>query len=156
MSLATAVDVALELKEALTQEIDRSLMARAVLSSVRVEGVLETARQREAFNERTARLSGRLAEALGAFAASQGLADVSMAQVRQFAPKEGALLDDAFAHLRALAAKLKVVDDTNREISARALSLVKAYVSHLSPHPAAYTKHGAQALHEALTHSEHA
>jgi hypothetical protein len=156
MSLADAIDAALALKLSLAAEVARSKDVRRVLKHIDAEALLGQATQREAFNQRSSWLSSELARGLAAWAAAEGLPDVTLAQVKQRAPFEGEQLEGVFAELRALAASLAELDAFNKLLAERALGFVRAYVTHLAPHPSAYTRRGMPAAVEAATHSERA
>jgi hypothetical protein len=155
MSLLKALDVAQQLKAALACEIQRSRELRGLLKAMDSRAVLAQASLREAFNHHARWLSGELARALHDHALSRGLADVTLEEIRQHAPLEGALLKDSFAEIRALAASLAELDAFNHDLSQRALTFVQAYLHACAPRPSAYTRHGHLTPVEARTLSEH-
>jgi hypothetical protein len=156
MSLRTALDVAQQLKTALAREVQRSKEVRAVLRSMDSRALLAQASLREAFNHHSRWLSSELARALGLYASGEGLTDITLAELRERAPLDGALLSDVFAEIRALTASLAELDAFNHQLSQRALTFVQAYVDTFAPRPTAYTRRGLPSPQEAATHSEHA
>ncbi len=156
MSLPQALDIALKLKTALATEVMRSQESRTVLKSLDTPALLAQASLREAFNQHSAYLSSELARYLSAFAQQHGLSDVTLEQVRHLAPFEGEQLSGVFAEVRALSRALSELDEVNQQLAEKALSVVRAYVTHLAPRPSAYTRRGQPALAEAGTHSERA
>lgn len=156
MSLPQALDIALKLKSALASEVTRSQESRSVLKQLDAQALLSQATLREAFNQRSAQLSAELGQAIAAYALAQGRDDITLEQIEQLAPFEGAQLAGVFAEIRALSRALKELDEVNQQIAERALTVVRAYVNHLAPRPNAYTRRGAAVAFEARTHSEHA
>ncbi|MFT3709077.1 MAG: hypothetical protein QM817_15635 [Archangium sp.] len=156
MSLPQALEIALKLKTALATEVTRSQESRAVLKSLDTPALLAQASLREAFNQHSAWLSSELARVLGDFAKSQGLADVTLEQLKKLAPFEGEQLSGVFAEIRALSRALSELDAVNQQIAESALTVVRAYVTHLAPQPNAYNRRGQVAPPEPATHSGHA
>ncbi len=156
MPLDTAISAALALRDLLTAEVARSQAARAILRSMRADALFEFASSREAFNQRSSHLAADLAQAIGAVAQEQGRTDVTLNELQATWPQEGQQLAAALAEIRALSAALKELDDLHQQMAARALTFVRAYVSHLSPRPTAYTRRGQPASFETGTRSEHA
>lgn len=154
MSLAAALDAALQLKAALATEVGRSKEVRRLLKTIDADALLSQATLREAFNHRSAYLSGELAKALKAFATSLGLDDVTLDLIRRHAPFEGEQLSGTFGEIRALTASLHELDALNRVLAERSLGFVRAYLTNLAPRPTAYTRRGAPLPFEAATHSE--
>ncbi|MCA3016710.1 MAG: flagellar export chaperone FlgN [Myxococcaceae bacterium] len=154
MSLSAAISLSLQLRDALAAEVKRSREARAVLKGMQIDALLAQAAAREEFNQRSAHLSDVLARALGDVAASRGLKDVTLQQLTEWAPFEGAQLASVFAEVRALTAALQELDDFNQALAERALTFVRAYVTHLAPRPAAYGRRGVTLVPEASTRSE--
>lgn len=156
MSLPAALEVALKLKASLATEVTRSQEARGVLKTLDTQALLAQASLREAFNQHSAWLTSELATHLGAFAHEHGLTDVSLEQLRQLAPFEGEQLSGVFAEIRSLSQALAELDAINQQLAERALTVVRAYVTHLAPRPTAYTRRGQPAVIESGTHSERA
>ena len=156
MSLSQALDIALKLKAALATEVARSQEARSVLKTLDTPALLAQASLREGFNQHSTWLTAELARCLGEFAAQNGKSDVTLEQVRALAPFEGEQLTGVFAEIRALSRALSELDEVNQQLAEKALSVVKAYVTHLAPRPSAYTRRGQPAAVEAGTHSERA
>ncbi|MDP1830383.1 MAG: hypothetical protein Q8L48_44390 [Archangium sp.] len=154
MSLPLALDIALKLKASLATEVTRSQESRAVLKTLDTPALLSQASLREAFNQHSAYLAGELARHLGAFAQQHGLTDVTLEQVRALAPFEGEQLTGVFAEVRSLSQALNELDQVNQQLAERALTVVRAYVTHLAPRP--YTRRGQPAPVESGTHSERA
>jgi hypothetical protein len=156
MSLAAAISLSIQLRDALAAEVKRARDARSVLKSMQVDALLAQASAREDFNQRSASLSESLARALGDVASERGLKDVTLQQLTEWAPFEGAQLSGVFAEVRSLTAALKELDDFNQTLAERALVFVRAYVTHLAPRPTAYGRRGTTLAPEASTHSERA
>jgi hypothetical protein len=156
MSLPQALDIALKLKGTLATEVQRSQESRSVLKALDTPALLAQASLREAFNQHSAWLSAELARHLAAFAQSQGLADVTLEDVRRLAPFEGEQLSGVFREIRSLSSALSELDEVNQQLAEKALTVVRAYVTHLAPRPSAYTRRGQPSAVETGTHSEHA
>jgi hypothetical protein len=154
MSLAAALDTALQLKAALATEVARSKEVRGLLKTIDAEALMAQASLREAFNHRSVYLSGELAKALAAFATSLNRTDITLDELRRYAPFEGEQLSSLFAEIRSLAASLQELDAFNQLLAERSLSFVRTYLAHLAPRPAAYSRRGAPLPLEAATHSE--
>ncbi len=156
MSLHQALDIALKLKASLATEVARSQESRTVLKSLDTPALLAQASLREAFNQHSTYLSAELARHLASFAQEHGLTDVTLEQVRALAPFEGEQLSGVFAEIRALSRALSELDEVNQQLAEKALTVVRAYVTHLAPRPSAYTRRGQPSVVEAGTHSERA
>jgi hypothetical protein len=156
MSLSLALDIALKLKASLATEVARSQESRAVLKTLDTPALLSQATLREAFNQHSAWLTAELARHLGTFAKEHGLADVTLEQVRKLSPFEGEQLSGVFAEVRALSQALSELDQVNQQLAEKALTVVRAYVTHLAPRPSAYTRRGQHAEVATGTHSERA
>lgn len=156
MSLPLALDIALKLKASLATEVTRSQESRAVLKTLDTPALLAQASLREAFNQHSAWLTSELARHLGAFAQQHALADVTLEQLRRLAPFEGEQLTGVFAEIRALSQALSELDEVNQQLAEKALTVVRAYVTHLAPRPNAYTRRGQPIAVESGTHSERA
>lgn len=155
MPLEAAISLSLQLKDALAAEVLRARGARAILKAMQIDALLAQAAEREAFNQRSGHLSDSIAQALGVIAQAHGQKDVSLEQLTGWYPFEAAQLAAVFAEIRALTAALLELDAFNQTLADRALTFVRAYVSHLAPRPAAYGRRGTLAAVEASTHSEH-
>jgi hypothetical protein len=156
MSLPQALDIALKLKGTLATEVQRSQESRTVLKALDTPALLAQASLREAFNQHSAWLSSELARYLGEFATQHGLPDVTLEDLRRLAPFEGEQLTGIFGEIRSLSRALSELDEVNQQLAEKALTVVRAYVTHLAPRPSAYTRRGQPAAVEAGTHSEHA
>lgn len=156
MSLQQALDIALKLKTALATEVARSQESRAVLKSLDTSALLAGASLREAFNQHSAWLSTELARVLGVFAAAHGKTDITLEEVRHLAPFEGEQLSGVFGEIRSLSRALAELDVVNQQIAESALTVVRAYVTHLAPQPNAYNRRGQIASADPATHSGHA
>ncbi|MDP2270567.1 MAG: hypothetical protein Q8N23_35215 [Archangium sp.] len=156
MSLPLALDIALKLKASLATEVARSQESRAVLKTLDTPALLSQAALREAFNQHSAYLTSELAKHLGAFAQEHGLTDVSLEQIRKLVPFEGEQLSGVFAEVRSLSQALAELDEVNQQLAEKALTVVRAYVTHLAPRPAAYTRRGQHTEIASGTHSERA
>lgn len=154
--LTQALDIALKLKTALTTEVTRSQESRAVLKSLDTSALLAGASLREAFNQHSAWLSTELARVLGEFAAEHGKTDITLEELRSLAPFEGEQLSGVFGEVRSLSRALAELDVVNQQIAESALTVVRAYVTHLAPQPNAYNRRGQIASSEPATHSGHA
>ncbi|MBE2252155.1 MAG: flagellar export chaperone FlgN [Myxococcus sp.] len=156
MPLEAAISLSLQLRDALAAEVKRSRTARGVLKAMQVEALLLQASERDAFNQTSGQLSDAIAQALGEVAAAHDQRDVTLEQLIAWYPFEAAQLGAVFGEVRALTNALKELDLFNQALAERALTFVRAYVSHLAPRPAAYGRRGALVATEASTHSEHA
>lgn len=157
MSIAAALTAAIHLKAALAAEVARAQEVRAHLRGMVTDALLQQASLRDAFNQRSAALTGDLERALAAFAAQLGLPDVTLELITQRAPFEGAQLAGILQEIRALSASLRELDALNRRLAARSLSFVNAYLTQLAPRPTAYTRRGLPpALDTTTTYSERA
>lgn len=154
--LTQALDLALKLKSALATEVARSQESRSVLKSLDTSALLAGASLREAFNQHSAWLSSELARVLGQFAADHGRADVTLDDLKHLAPFEGEQLSGVFNEVRSLSRALAELDVVNQQIAESALTVVRAYVTHLAPQPNAYNRKGQPASSEPATHSGHA
>jgi hypothetical protein len=155
MSLQIAIQLSMQLRDTLADEVKRSRDARAVLKRMQIAELLVQAADREGFNQRSAMLSDALAKALGD-AAVHRLKDITLDQLNTFWPFEGAQLSSVFGEIRSLTAALAELDAFNHTLAERALTFVRAYVGHLAPRPQAYGRRGAALAAEASTHSERA
>jgi hypothetical protein len=156
MSLASALDTALKLKAALNTEVSRSKDARSVLRSMDPKTLFEQASLREAFNEHSTWLSAELTRAFQDVADDLGQPDITLSDIRVAYPFEGEQLCGVFGEIRALSAALKELDELNQLLAEKALTFVRAYVTHLAPPPSAYTRRGALTESASATHSERA
>lgn len=156
MPLDPAISAALALRDSLSAEVARSQAARVVLRSMNTDALFEFATQRDAFNQTSAKLALKLTDAIAAVATEQHLADISMGELQAVWPFEAAQLASVLAEVRALSAALKELDELHQQLASRALTFVRAYVTHLSPRPTAYTRRGAPSVHETATRSERA
>lgn len=155
MSLSLALDTAVKIRSSLATEVARSQESRAVLKSLDAPILLAQASLREAFNQHSAWLTAELAKHLGQFAQEHGLADITLAQLRALSPLEGEQLTCVFAEIRALSQALRELDQVNQQLAEKALTLVRAYVTHLAPTPSAYTRWGQPTAPASVTRSEH-
>lgn len=155
MSLQQALDIAMKLKAALAQEVARSQESRGVLKSLDTPALLTQASLREAFNQHSAWLSSELGRTLGEFAREHGLPDFTLEQLRGLAPFEGEQLTGVFAEIRSLSRALSELDHVNQQLAENALTVVRAYVTHLAPQPNAYNRRGQVQSPTSSTHSEH-
>lgn len=156
MSLREALDIAVKLRSALEREVTRSQDSRAVLKTLDAAALLAQASLREAFNQHSAWLSSELARTLREFATSRGLDDFTLAQLEQLSPFEGAQLSAVFSEIRSLSRALAELDEINQQLAEAALTVVRAYVTHLAPQPNAYNRRGEASLLTSTTHSERA
>lgn len=156
MSLPLALENAIKLKMALATEVMRSQESRTVLKTLDTPALLAQASLREAFNQHSSWLTSELAKNLALFAKQHGLGDITLEQVRTLSPFEGEQLTGVFAEIRALSQALNELDQVNQQLAEKALTVVRAYVTHLAPRPSAYTRRGQPALVESGTHSERA
>ncbi len=155
MSLALALETALQLKAALTTEVARSKDARRVLKAMNGSALLDQAVQRDTFNQRSSELSRALGAAIATLAQQAGQPDITLDQIRARAPFEGEQLAGIFAEIRSLSRSLAELDALNQQLAQKALAFVRAYVNHVAPRPNAYTRRGMPAPLDGGTHSEH-
>lgn len=156
MSLGPALLAAQQLRDTLVQEVKRSKDARLILRGVNTSALFDYAASREAFNTTSARLSAELTAGIAAVARDRGLDDVSVEQLKALYPNEGEELARCLGQLKSLAAALHELDTLNNHLAERALAIVRAYVNHVTPPTAAYTRFGRPPATETTTLSEHA
>jgi hypothetical protein len=131
----SALDNAKQLRDALTQELDRSRQARAALVSLDSDELLEGAQRREGFNQHAERLSAQL-------------------QASLTGPREPEV-SEVLAEIRAMSGALKELDELNRFLAERALACVRAWGTQLKPGGQAYDRRGVRyAGNESAQHSE--
>ncbi|MFT3838890.1 MAG: hypothetical protein QM723_18060 [Myxococcaceae bacterium] len=131
-----ALDHAKQLRDALSQELERSREARAALVSLDSDELMEGAQRREGFNERAEQLSTQLSQSLTG-------------------PREPEV-SEVLAEIRAMSGALKELDELNRFLAERALACVRAWGSQLKPGGQAYDRRGVRYAGNEATHSEQA
>ena len=145
MDLENALEKAGRLRDVLAQEVENARGERQLLRALDAGGLFARAAQRSAFLAEVARLERELAVTLSRAASSVGLTEVTLSRLRERAPREGAMLDDLLADVRALAGALQEVDRLNLQLAGRALACVRGYVEALQPRPRAYDRRGTRA-----------
>ena len=140
--LEPALTVIDSIRKALEAEVERARLERALIRTMDVDGLVQRANIRAAFNDQVRRLQQDLAAALSAAGAALGLSEVTVASLRAVLPEPAARLDEGLAAVRSLAAALAELDELNRILGQRALSYVRAYLGVLNPTPTAYTRRG--------------
>ena len=140
--LEQALTVVDSIQKALEAEVERARQERALIRDMNVDGLVERATLRAAFNDHVRRLQQDLGTALAAAGAELELKEVTVASLRVYLPEEATRLEDGLASIRSLAAALAELDDLNRLLGQRALSYVRAYLGALNPTPAAYNRRG--------------
>lgn len=156
MPLQPAVELALKLKGALSEQVEHARTARQVFKSMSPEALLAHAAERERFNSVAADLSLQLANTLQQASEAAGQDVLRLDELKKLSPFEGEQLAGVMRELRSLAASLAQLDEFNQRMAAKALTFVRAYVAQLAPPPAAYTRSGLAPQREASTLSEHA
>jgi hypothetical protein len=140
--LAPVLTTAEALRDELEAEVGRARDERLVLRSLDGARIHQRITERLAFVERAEGLQVRLRAAQAEVARGLGLADPSAESIARAAPREGRLLAELIAQIRALAATLSELGALNQSLAERALGCTRAYVRALAPRPAAYGRMG--------------
>jgi hypothetical protein len=141
-NLENAIALTNQIRDALRAELERARAERTLIRAMDVEGLLRRAAARAEWNALVNKRQAQLSTELGLAARVYGLTEVTVERLRAVAPAATERLAQGFAEVRALAAALAELDDLNRTLGQRALSFVRAYLSALSPRPAAYDRRG--------------
>jgi hypothetical protein len=144
MSFAEAVEIAGQLGEQLSIEIERAIGERRLIRTLDSDGLLARAQERSRFQEGASRLERELADALARLGRELGVAELTIAALEAASP-EAAPLCRALVDVRRRSADLLAVDRVNRELLARSLGVVTGYLGALRPAPSAYDRRGARA-----------
>jgi flagellar biosynthesis/type III secretory pathway chaperone len=147
MEVASAVACAEELEGELTQEIERARSERLVLRSLDGAKIEARISERRAFEERAESLQERLRAILPAVTAPGNARGDAVLERLAEAGADGARLAGKLASIRALAQELSKINERNRMLAERALSMTRAYVRVLAPRPSAYDRRGAESSH---------
>lgn len=142
MSIRQAVDVAEQLRDALSAEVEGARGERKLLRTLDSAALLARATARAAFVASTQRLERDLAGHLARAASALGVAPVTLDNLTRAAPAEGRALAAVLAEVRALAGALHELDQLNLALAGRALSCVRGYVHAVAPAPRAYDRRG--------------
>ena len=145
MSLATAVDAADRLRDALAAEVEGARGERRLLRSLDGDALFARAAERARFLAEAARLEKEMAAALARAAGMLGVPEVTLARLEQVAPGEAGRLAGVLADIRALSGALREIDGLNAALARRALSCVRGYVDALAPSSRAYERGGLRA-----------
>jgi hypothetical protein len=148
--LARAVELTVEMREALDAEILRARAQRLYIRRMDSEALLETARKRAAFNAQMAHAEGELAGLLGEIKGALGLAEITLETLALRAPVLTAPLRERLGEVRALAQALRELDLLNQQLAERALLYVKSYAGAILPRISAYDRRGAATPGEPL------
>ena len=130
----TALELAAQLRDALSQELERSKQARTALVSLDSDELMDGAQRREGFNDRAAQLSAQLSQSLTG-------------------PREPEV-SELLAEIRAMSGALKELDELNRFLAERALACVRAWGAQLKPGGQAYDRRGVRYAGNEATVSE--
>lgn len=144
-NLENAIAITNLIRDALRAEVERARAERGLIRAMDVDGLLRRAAARAEWNTVVNQRQAQLSSELGLAARVYGLTEVTIEGLRGVAPAATERLAQSFAEVRALAAALAELDDLNRALGQRALSFVRAYLSALSPRPAAYDRRGLSA-----------
>jgi FlgN protein len=145
MELENALEKAELLRDTLAAEVENARGERKLLRALDSRGLFARSAQRSSFLAEVARLERELAISLSRAASSLGLTEVTLARLRERAPREGAILTETLADVRALAGALHEIDRLNLQLAGRALACVRGYVDALQPRPRAYDRRGTRA-----------
>jgi len=143
--LEEALAVAIELRAALEDEVERARREREVLKTLDGDRLFASASARAGFNVEVARLESALAGALARAAGALGLSEVTLQRLSHVAPEGAATLARLLADIRSLAGALAELDRLNLMLAGRALACVQGYLTALDPAPTAYDRRGARA-----------
>jgi hypothetical protein len=141
-NLENAIVITTQIRDALRAEVDRARAERGLIRAMDVEALMARAKARGEFNAIVSQRQAQLGAELGAAGQAFGLKEVTVEGLRAVAPGLGDALSGVLAEVRSLAGALAELDDLNRLLGQRALSFVRAYLSALSPRPAAYDRRG--------------
>lgn len=141
-AITGAVAITRKIRDALATEVERARGERALIRKMDSDGLMRRAALRAEFNAATAGLQRELAEALAAVGRAFALPEITLAAIREKAPRDGADLDRALAEVRALASALSELDNLNRLLGQRVMSYVRAHLTILAPKSSAYDRRG--------------
>lgn len=145
MDLENALEKVGQLRDVLAAEVENARGERQLLRALDTRGLFDRAAQRSAFLSDVARLEHELVVSLSRAASSLGVTEVTLARLRERAPREGGILTEMLADVRALAGALHEIDRLNLQLAGRALACVRGYVEALQPRPRAYDRRGTRA-----------
>src|SRR6266545_6949893 len=103
MDLENALEKAGHLRDALAGEVENARCERRLLRTLDTAGLFERAAQRNAFLAEVARTERELAVSVSRAAGTLGLTEVTLARLRERAPRQGQILTEILADVRALA-----------------------------------------------------
>jgi hypothetical protein len=148
------VSAFLALEAALLEELANVELEREALRRLDGPALFARAEARTAFNER---LEALLAQARGALVdtcAERGAPEGTLEALEHAAPADGARVRAASERAKAAGRRLEALQRFNRDVTERALDLVRRLSQRLPVTGAAYGRGGgAAALPRALTHS---
>jgi len=146
MSLATAVDAAGRLRDALAAEVEGARGERRLLKTLDGDALFARAAERARFLAEAARLEREMAAALSRAAGMLGVPEVTLARLELAAPGEARRLAGVLGDIRALSGALREIDGLNAALARRALSCVRGYVEAVAPSSRAYERGGLRAV----------
>lgn len=141
-TLTDAVSLAIGIRNALRDEVERARGQRELLRNLDARGLYRSAVLRQSFNCAAAELQAALASTLAGAARAHHLAEASLESFAAVDPQGAAELAAVLREVRALASALRQVDELNLHLGRRAMSCVNGYLETLAPRPSAYDKRG--------------
>jgi hypothetical protein len=151
--LEQAAQTLQRVRVALETELMQARGQNSLVRELNIEGLLERARQRGAFNAQLAQLEGDLGQILQAAAQRLGLAQLTLADLRREAPQDTTHLEQQMDQVRVLVEALREIDAINRKLSERALGRVRRVLGTMAPQTVAYDRRGAHQPMEPLSTS---
>lgn len=142
VAVTSAVEISRKIRDALAVEVERARGERTLIRKMDSDGLMRRAALRAEFTAATASLQRELADALAVVGRALALPEITLAAIREKAPREGAELDRALAEVRALASALSELDNLNRLLGQRVMSYVRAHLAILAPKSSAYDRRG--------------
>lgn len=141
-SLENAIAIADQIRDALRAEVDRARGERGFIRTMDVDGLLQGAAARAAFNALMVKRQSELLAELRLAARALGLREVILRDLRAAAPELTFRLSSSLDEARTLVGALGALDQLNCLLGRRALLFVRAYLAALNPRPAAYDRRG--------------
>jgi hypothetical protein len=131
-----------DLRDAFAAQIECGRVERALICALDHEALLQQAHLRNATNTRIASATRHLQVALLALSGLFGLTTTSVSEIARHSPEVGQLLLPAFQRMLARANELRALDDANRYLLNRVLTIVRGAHRALAPTPVAYNRRG--------------
>ncbi|MBL8918651.1 MAG: hypothetical protein JNJ54_07325 [Myxococcaceae bacterium] len=130
------------LEEALLGELTRIEKEREFLRRLDTVHLLESTLEGTRFNERLHELLQKAQAALGALCTEAGAEAPNAEALARVAPEPGASVQAAVDAAKLAGGRLQHAQDFNREVTTRALALVRSLEQRLPANGAAYGRHG--------------